>query len=173
MAQNLNEITFEVHVKELEDSKHYQDEFANESVALWFKKDLIVNMYINGEKIKGVVNVALLNKDFKYLRRYLGEFLDSNFYPLTCGCGEPGCAGYINGVFLKKRKYTTEWRVKADEGYQNVLKSFYSFENNQYEKAFIELGEKLKSVMSSLPKEEDIEIGQGFTLRKFCEVYAL
>jgi hypothetical protein len=57
----------------------------------------------------------------------------SDFYPLTCSCGEAGCVSIWDGIHSKHRKYTTEWRVPKNSGYDGIFdKTFYSFSPKQY-----------------------------------------
>jgi hypothetical protein len=50
----------------------------------------------------------------------------------TCTCGIAGCAGIWDGVHVKHRGYTTEWRMKREDGYDFTEKKFYHFDSNQY-----------------------------------------
>lgn len=56
----------------------------------------------------------------------------SSFYPFTCSCGEPGCAGIWNGIRVKNRRKTVEWRTSKEDGYKFLDKQFYSFDKAQY-----------------------------------------
>lgn len=59
----------------------------------------------------------------------------SDFYPFGCSCGSPGCNGIYNGIFVKNRKKTIEWRITPDDhkSYSNILPlNFYSFNKHQY-----------------------------------------
>lgn len=64
-------------------------------------------------------------------KHYSGEkswdYLDS------CSCGHAGCAGIWNGVKIKRRKFTTEYRAKKEDGYENGImgtgKLFLKFSN--------------------------------------------
>lgn len=57
----------------------------------------------------------------------------SDFYPFNCTCGIGGCAGLWNGIFTKYRKKSVEWRLKKEDGYGFLDKTFYSFDRNQYD----------------------------------------
>lgn len=56
----------------------------------------------------------------------------SLFYPFTCSCGIAGCAGIFDGVHLKVRGRSVEWRVKKGMGYDFLPKRFYSFNKDEY-----------------------------------------
>lgn len=58
----------------------------------------------------------------------------SVFHPFTCDCGVAGCAGIWDGIYVKIRKHTVEWRLKPDSGYDFLNQRFYSFDRVQYEK---------------------------------------
>lgn len=64
---------------------------------------------------------------FNLLNKY------SFFYPFSCSCGEPSCAGIWNGIRSKERKYTIEWRLNKKDGYGFLEKTFYSFSRDVYE----------------------------------------
>lgn len=59
----------------------------------------------------------------------------SSFYPFTCSCSVPGCAGIWDGIYVKVRKHSVEWRAKPSAGYKFLGKSFFSFERKGYEDA--------------------------------------
>lgn len=59
----------------------------------------------------------------------------SCFYLFSCSCGAAGCAGIWDGIHVKVRKNSVEWRVKKKSGYQFLDKQFYSFDRKQYTKA--------------------------------------
>lgn len=62
----------------------------------------------------------------------------------TCSCGIAGCAGIYDGIKVKVRKHTVEWRLdlKHNSGY-NGLKRFYSFDRKAYEQAIEDVMAKL------------------------------
>ena len=70
--------------------------------------------------------------EWEYINKhYSGEkswnYLDS------CGCGHAGCASIWNGVKIKRRKLTTEYRAKREDGYVDGImgtgKLFLEFTN--------------------------------------------
>jgi hypothetical protein len=68
----------------------------------------------------------------------------SMFEPFTCSCGVSGCAGIWDGVHMKVRKKTVEWRVYKGMGYDFLPKRFFSFNKQQYFSAINELRERVK-----------------------------
>lgn len=56
----------------------------------------------------------------------------SSFYPWTCSCGVAGCNGIFDGVHLKVRGRSVEWRVKKNMGYEFLDKTFYQFDKQDY-----------------------------------------
>lgn len=54
----------------------------------------------------------------------------TDFYPFTCSCGVAGCASIWDGIHVKWRKNSVEWRIKDNrDGYEKILdKMFYSFD---------------------------------------------
>lgn len=51
----------------------------------------------------------------------------------TCSCGNAGCANIWDGVTVKNRRHTVEWRIPKDSDYLFLDKRFYSFSKIQYE----------------------------------------
>lgn len=68
----------------------------------------------------------------------------SDFYPFTCSCGIAGCASIWDGIYVKERKHTIEWRIPENAGYKFLDKSFYSFNKQQYQDEIERLKETLK-----------------------------
>lgn len=56
----------------------------------------------------------------------------SSFYLFSCSCGAAGCAGIYDGIHVRNRKFSIEWRMKKEDGYDFLEKNFYSFDKNQY-----------------------------------------
>lgn len=85
--------------------------------------------------------------------------VESNFYPFTCSCGNAGCAGIWNGIFLKQRKNTISWKIpKPLEkfGYEFLDKSFYLFNKKDYEETLKTAWSEFKVLVT--PKEnEDLQ----------------
>lgn len=71
----------------------------------------------------------------------------SDFYPFTCSCGVAGCASIWDGIHVKDRKHTIEWRVPTDSGYKFLDKRFYSFRKEEY----LSEVERLKDTIKSRP----------------------
>lgn len=54
------------------------------------------------------------------------------FTPFSCGCGVAGCAGIHDGIAVRPRKHTIEWRLPKDMGYEFLGKNFFSFDRAHY-----------------------------------------
>lgn len=101
---------------------------------------LNAKIVINGQVIPfEVVDIQIIlnkgmNSNVDYWNNHkLNPIKYSGFYPFTCSCGEPGCAGIWNGILVKVRKNTVEWRCSNDDGYNFLPKKFYSFKREKYE----------------------------------------
>ena len=81
----------------------------------------------------------------------------SGFYAFNCSCGEPGCAGYWNGIRVKVRKKTVEWRVTVEDGYGFLGQNFFSFDKNQYINETIGLQNKIRQVEKDLGRKVFID----------------
>ena len=104
-------------------------------------RDLKVTVVLNDIRVgwNGHVDVyalALRNLNHKawFNGRYHSEW--SIFEPFTCSCGVGGCAGIWDGIYVKERGHSVEWRANPKDGYGFILKSFFSFEKAQYKWAF-------------------------------------
>lgn len=56
----------------------------------------------------------------------------SLFEPFSCSCGVAGCASIWDGIYIKNRKHSVEWRAKVENGYGFLPKTFFSFERAKY-----------------------------------------
>lgn len=81
-----------------------------------------------------IYSLALYSMDHK--SKTYGNAWWSNFKPFSCSCGVAGCAGISDGIYVKERKHSIEWRAKKEDGYDFLGKSFFSFDKSQYIKAF-------------------------------------
>lgn len=76
-----------------------------------------------------------------------GSFLlsaKSGVYEIfTCSCGIAGCAGIWDGISVKVRRHTVEWRIPEGSNYAGLSKKFYSFDRKLYEKERNNLYNKL------------------------------
>lgn len=68
----------------------------------------------------------------------------SDFYPFTCSCGVAGCASIWDGIYVKERKHTIEWRIPENQGYKFLNKRFYSFDKVEYLSEIERLKQTLK-----------------------------
>lgn len=86
------------------------------------------------------------------------------FYPFTCSCGVAGCASIWDGIHVKWRKYSVEWRIKDKrDGYQNILdKMFYSFDRYNYEEEILIAWEDICDIVRKNPENESSWIVNEF-----------
>lgn len=68
----------------------------------------------------------------------------SDFYPFTCSCGVAGCASIWDGIYIKERKHSIEWRIPENSGYKFLDKRFYSFDKKEYLSEIERLKQTLK-----------------------------
>lgn len=80
----------------------------------------------------------------------------TDFYPFTCSCGVAGCASIWNGIHVKWRKNSVEWRIKDKrDGYEKILdKMFYSFDRKQYEQEVLTAYQTLCKLVEKNPENE-------------------
>jgi len=111
-----------------------------------------VTLLLNGEPINCYISTYALLNTKKTIDCYWSDYLKELFYPqrehslfepFTCSCGVSGCAGIWDGVHMKVRKNTVEWRVGKDMGYDFLPKRFFSFSKIEYFKAIGDLEEPL------------------------------
>ena len=81
--------------------------------------------------------IGFLNSDLMKPKYLDDAFIHNNkmhfFYPFTCSCGVPGCDSIWNGIDIKIRKHTIEWRANKEDGYGFLEKEFYKFKRDSYE----------------------------------------
>lgn len=159
---------------EIKDLSIYRDEdmFGDE------KDFLSYRLFIDGVEQKGnFINISTffvdkssnyytsergswVGEDTQYLRArrnnsYQG--IDSWNYFNTCSCGHSGCSGIWNGVNIKRKKYTTEYRCRFEDGYSDGLfstgKRFLSFPNEQIDKIREQLADIAKTVYPDITPE--------------------
>lgn len=129
-------------------------------------KDLKITVVINDVRIGWnnsicVYNLALKNLDHKPYwhskdKNPIGTW--SVFEPFTCSCGHAGCAGIWDGIYVRERGYSIEWRAKREDGYGFLPKTFFNFEKTAYKRAF----KVLLSDIERLSKEFDLVVDPGY-----------
>lgn len=154
-----------MNVIKLENLRMQEDGYGSEHL----KYDL----FIDGNKFYGYVDLTTFfeNKHSNYIlsggsihgenqwgrewrnKQYSGEI--SWDYLDSCSCGHAGCAGIWNGVRIKRRKFTTEYRAKKEDGYVNGImgtgKLFLEITNenlDEVRKTLIEFAHQLDSTKS-------------------------
>lgn len=80
----------------------------------------------------------------------------TTFYPFTCSCGIAGCSSIWDGIHVKWRKNSVEWRIKDKrDGYEKILdKMFYSFNRKQYEQEVLTAYQTLCKLVENNPENE-------------------
>ena len=87
------------------------------------------------------VDDYLINEDFALDLRELANScrFDGEHFILTCGCGEPGCAGIFDGFYVTQHDDTVSWRIGSPvrREYQkqrppNYSDPEYVFDRKQY-----------------------------------------
>lgn len=111
---------------------------------------LNIQIVINGVPVPwndiNIYSLALYSINCKPLEH--PDAIWSSFQPFSCSCGVAGCAGIWDGIHVKMRKHSVEWRAKERDGYKFLGKQFFSFDRKQYVKA-------IKSFFNWLKTESD------------------
>lgn len=136
--------------------KHYTDlfaflrEFVNKSVVSNY-----ADWYGESYKDTGTDYVAI-TKAWRYNL--------TDFYPFTCSCGVAGCASIWDGIHVKWRKNSVEWRIKDKrDGYEKILdKMFYSFDRKQYEQEVLTAYQTLCKLVEKNPENESAWVVEEF-----------
>jgi len=113
------------------------------------KPVLLVDLLINGNKIEwGYIDpYAIAHHWFNHRSRYDQNGSFSVFEPFSCTCGASGCAGIWEGIYVKVRRHSVEWRIKPNTGYDSFMpKRFFSFSREQYTTERINFINYLKQV---------------------------
>jgi hypothetical protein len=130
-------------------------------------RDLKITVVLNDVRVgwKGHVDVySLATRNLDHRPFWDDKYLSgwSVYQPFSCSCGEAGCAGIWDGIYVKERGHSVEWRANPKDGYGFLLKSFFNFEKVQYKWAF-------NSLLSEI---EHLSNGFDFTLvveAGYCE----
>lgn len=88
----------------------------------------------------------------------------TTFYPFTCSCGIAGCSSIWDGIHVKWRKSSIEWRIKDKrDGYEKILdKMFYSFDRKQYEQEVLTAYQTLCKLVEKNPENESAWMVEEF-----------
>ena len=147
------ECKVEINGKEI---KHYTDLFA---LLREFVNKSVVSNYTDwyGESYKDTgTDYVAITKSWRYNL--------TDFYPFTCSCGVAGCASVWDGVHVKWRKKSVDWRIKDKrDGYEKILdKMFYSFDRKQYEQEVLTAYQTLCKLVENNPENESAWIVEEF-----------
>ena len=151
------------------------------------KYDIDCKVEINGKEIKHYTKLSAFLREFvnksvvsNYAEWYGESYKDTGikyiaitkswhynlttFYPFTCSCGVAGCASVWDGIHVKWRKNSVEWRIKDKrDGYEDLLdKMFYSFDRKQYEKEVLTAYQTLCKLVENNPENESAWIVEEF-----------
>lgn len=110
-------------------------------------KLLNILIEINGEIINWsyIDPYILKNYWFDHKSKHIENYEYSCFELFTCSCGVAACAGIWDGIYIKSRKHSIEWRMNERDGYKFMPKKFYSFDKEQYTKAYEDFMNWLKN----------------------------
>lgn len=108
---------------------------------------LYLDMYINGVNVSERYYTNIFDF-FIYLRNSTSLYQDKkekkgfvsfgSFYPLTCTCGNAGCAGIYDGIHIKRRKHTIDWNYRY--GFEKIFKKEkLKFRRDLYELELLKL----------------------------------
>lgn len=118
-------------------------------------RDLKITVVLNGVRIgwnQAVCPYSLTLHHMDHKSSWAGSNW-SVFRPFTCSCGDSGCAGIWDGIYVRPRKHSVEWRAKREDGYGFLGKTFFSFERKAYEKAFKDMLNDVLAMCSRYPDE--------------------
>lgn len=130
-----------------------------------------LELFINGEKIKGFIDPYLLYPNHKDNKEKYKAYREENkkicaeqglepeendsdnseysdFYVVSCSCGSAGCSGIGCGIFISREDGKLIWEVPACEGYEdksNLKIGEYVFDETEYEKTFESALRKLEA----------------------------
>lgn len=151
------------------------------------KYDIDCKVEINGKEIKHYTDLYAFLREFvnksvvsNYADWYGESYKDTGtkyiaitkswhynltcFYPFTCSCGIAGCSSIWDGIHVKWRKNSVEWRIKDKrDGYEKILdKMFYSFDRKQYEKEVLTAYQTLCKLVENNPENESSWVVEEF-----------
>ena len=130
---------------------------------------------INGKVVPGYVdwadlmfNFALNDSHSKWWRaeRNSQDPTLSNFFPISCSCGNPGCAGIYEGIQVRYRRHTVEWVVPVHKGYP-AFKPIYRFSRQEYEALILSVLQFYTSLSTENPL---ISRNEGYGICHFEEL---
>ncbi|WAX21618.1 hypothetical protein [Stenotrophomonas phage RAS14] len=110
------------------------------------------------------------------------EFIASTYkiqraYFFTCSCGNSGCAGIHEGIHVKQRTRTIEWRDLDTP--INMKKRYYSFDKNEYKSAqalcmglMYEIIHENEAIRKEVLIDGDPLERFGWHAPTFCEIYS-
>jgi hypothetical protein len=120
--------------------------------------DIILS--VNGTEIHRTTDLfEFLLGYFKTIPDVYEKHVVYNFYPITCSCGVPGCAGIWNGINLKYKRHSVEWRIGPNDGYKGIFeKNYFQFNRHAYDLEIANLWNFTKSNSHLATDDEDQEV---------------
>lgn len=141
----------------------YWDELENLEVT----HRLIFSLKLDDDVISEVVSPYILEKGPHTMSLELDGYIDSNFYPINCGCLEPMCLGLSNGVIKNEVDGVVTWIVPVDAGYENRFqKSEYVFDKESYDAEIDRVSQQVKKIHRE-NLENVVVVGDFVYLRDF------
>lgn len=126
--------------------------------------------------IKERVYLELILNDIvvpKFVNPEIMDILENNnqFYPLSCTCEEPGCAGFFEGLKFKKSVETIQWIVPSEEFEAYDLfhfKRLYTFDLNNYSVLINNIKNELINLLDKNPSRDFYWL-ESQSLRKYMK----
>ncbi len=133
-----------------------------------YSEDGKISSYTNVEQPDGqhyflsatcVINGEKINQSFS-VYAFLRSVKTGSHEIFTCSCGIAGCAGIWDGIKVKNRRHTVEWRTPVGSNYSCLSKRFYSFEKAKYDIARENLYAKLIEYSASIMIHDQFPCGE-------------
>lgn len=91
----------------------------------------------------------------------------SAFTPITCSCGQAGCAGIWDGVHSFHKKDIVKWKITDPKTKKMLGAKYLSFDKKQYEN-------EIEKIWEFLHENKDVilyEYGSKVTIKETLEFY--
>lgn len=113
-----------------------------------------INLRIDGELIAYPLNTFEFATKLRRIDR---------LFVFTCSCGVVGCAGWFEGIKVKYRRNTVEWKlIDPEEGNRATkIHPNYSFNRKQYEEAQAQVFRLISQIIDMKDQLGDFERGHG------------
>lgn len=140
-----DKIEFKVLIKQLPSASSEAKEVKLEDISQIQGRSVVeIEILLNNEKPNWDF-IDIFSIFVNALNGYSKEYPEFNlFAPFSCNCGDYSCANIHNGIHLKNRRNTIEWRASKEDGYSFLNKRFFSFDKKQYLSALKKMNDDLK-----------------------------